>query len=132
MGDVGSTQLGFILVVMGIHFHNIYEFSILNWIMLTSPFWFDATLTLFRRLKNGENLGRPHKKHAYQRIVQAGYSHEKVNGFLILINLLNILMIAIYRPIKFLQVPLFILTLIIYYLITLRVDRKIPFSKDRE
>jgi Fuc2NAc and GlcNAc transferase len=40
MGDVGSTQLGFILVVFGIYFHNTLEFSILNWIMLASPFWF--------------------------------------------------------------------------------------------
>jgi Fuc2NAc and GlcNAc transferase len=38
MGDVGSTQLGFILVVLGIYFHNKLQFSILNWIMLTSPF----------------------------------------------------------------------------------------------
>ena len=57
MGDVGSTQLGFIMVILGIYFHNTYEFSILNWIMITSPFWFDATLTLFRRWRNGENLG---------------------------------------------------------------------------
>ena len=51
MGDVGSTQLGFILVVLGIYYHNILEFSILNWIMLTSPFWFDATLTLLQAME---------------------------------------------------------------------------------
>ena len=51
MGDVGSTQLGFILVVFGIYFHNTYEFSILNWIMLASPFWFDATLDSFQTME---------------------------------------------------------------------------------
>ncbi len=132
MGDVASTQLGFIIVVLGIYFHNIFEFSILNWIMLTSPFWFDATLTLFRRWRNGEKLSEAHCKHAYQRIVQAGFSHEKVNYFLIGINIVNILLISIYREIKILQIPLFILTLIFYYFITRSVDRRVPFSKDRE
>jgi len=129
MGDVGSTQLGFILVVLGIYFHNSLEFSILNWIMLTSPFWFDATLTLFRRLRNKEKLSEAHRKHAYQRIVQAGFTHEKVNFFLILINLFIIILIIFYREIKILQIPIFVFSLLIFYLITRTVDRKIPFQK---
>jgi UDP-N-acetylmuramyl pentapeptide phosphotransferase/UDP-N-acetylglucosamine-1-phosphate transferase len=130
MGDVGSTQLGFILVVLGIYFHNTFRFSILNWIMLSSPFWFDATLTLFRRWRNGEKLSVAHKKHAYQRIVQAGFSHLKVNIWLIIINLFVVIIILIYREIKFLQVPLFVLTLIFFYMLTRYVDKKVPFSKD--
>lgn len=129
MGDVGSTQLGFIIVVMGIHFHNTFDFSILNWIMLTSPFWFDTTLTLFRRWRNREKLSTGHRKHVYQRIIQAGYSHQKVIYFLIAINIGIIILIAVYREIKVLQIPLFILTLVLYYLITLSVDRKVPFTK---
>lgn len=129
MGDTGSTQLGFILVIMGIYFHNNFEFSILNWIMLSAPFWFDATLTLFRRWRNGEKLSEGHRKHVYQRLVQMGFSHEKVNLFLILINILNIIFISVYREIKFLQIPLFVLTLVSYYIITRWVDRRIPFGK---
>jgi Fuc2NAc and GlcNAc transferase len=132
MGDVGSTQLGFILVVLGIYFHNTLEFSILNWMMLTSPFWFDATLTLFRRWRNKEKLSEAHRKHVYQRIVQAGFSHEKVNLFLILINLFIITLIIIYREIKFLQIPIFVLSLVIFYLITKSVDRRVPFKKGKE
>jgi UDP-N-acetylmuramyl pentapeptide phosphotransferase/UDP-N-acetylglucosamine-1-phosphate transferase len=128
MGDVGSTQLGFILVVLGIYFHNIYQFSILNWIMLSSPFWFDATLTLYRRWRNGEKLGEAHRKHAYQRIVQSGFSHLKVNISLLVINAFVVVMILIYREIKFLQIPLFLLTLIFFYLITKQVDRRVPFK----
>ncbi len=56
MGDIGSTQLGFILIVLGIYYHNKSELSIINWIMLSSLFWFDATLTLFRRWRNKEKL----------------------------------------------------------------------------
>lgn len=131
MGDVGSTQLGFILVVLGIYFHNTLEFSILNWIMLTSPFWFDATLTLLRRMRNHEKLSEAHRKHAYQRIVQSGFSHEKVNFFLILINLFTIALIIFYREIKILQVPIFIFSLLAFYLITKAVDRRMPFEKKK-
>ena len=127
MGDVGSTQLGFILVVLGIYFHNIYKFSILNWIMLSSPFWFDATLTLYRRWRNGEKLSEAHRKHVYQRIVQSGFSHLKVNIWLIAINCFVLVMILIYREFKFLQIPLFFLTLFLYYRITRIVDKRTPF-----
>jgi UDP-N-acetylmuramyl pentapeptide phosphotransferase/UDP-N-acetylglucosamine-1-phosphate transferase len=132
MGDVGSTQLGFILVVLGIYYHNTYEFSILNWIMLTSPFWFDATLTLFRRWRNGEKLSEAHRKHVYQRIVQSGSSHEKVNLFLLLINIFIVILIILYREFKVLQIPLFIITLIAFYILTRQVDKKVPFTKEKE
>lgn len=132
MGDTGSTQLGFILVVLGIYYHNTFEFSILNWIMLTSPFWFDATLTLYRRWRNKEKLSEAHRKHVYQRIVQAGSSHEKVNVYLLLINTFIILLIILYRDIKFLQIPLFALTLIVFYLIVRYVDKKVPFTRPKE
>jgi Fuc2NAc and GlcNAc transferase len=132
MGDVGSTQLGFVLIVLGIYFHNTLEFSILNWIMLTSPFWFDATLTLFRRWRNKEKLSEAHRKHVYQRIVQAGFSHKKVNIFLILINLFIIALIILYREFKFLQIPLFGLSLLVFYLITKTIDRRVPFEKKKE
>jgi len=128
MGDVGSTQLGFVLVVLGIYFHNTFKFSILNWIMLSSPFWIDATLTLYRRWRNGENLKQAHKKHAYQRIVQYGFSHLKVNISLLIINVILILIIALYREFKILQIPLFLLSLMFFYFVTKQIDKKVPFK----
>ena len=128
MGDTGSTQLGFILVVLGIYFHNQFKFSILNWIMLSSPFWFDATLTLYRRWRNEEQLTQAHRKHAYQRIVQSGFSHLKVDIYLIVINLGIIAMILIYREFKILQVPLYLVSVLMLYFITKRIDKKMPFK----
>lgn len=127
MGDTGSTQLGFILVIFGIYSHNRMDFSILNWIMLTSPFWFDATITLFRRWRNGENISEGHRKHLYQRLVRMGYSHEQVNYFLICMNFLILLLISVYRIEKNFQIPVFILTLVLYYLITVWIDKRVPF-----
>jgi len=129
MGDVGSTQLGYILIVLGIHFHNDFKFSILNWIMLTSPFWFDATVTLYRRWRNGENLSLAHRKHAYQRLVQSGFSHGRVNLFLIAINVIIILMIILYRKRVVLQVPLYFLCLLFLYFIIRLIDKRFPFIK---
>lgn len=128
MGDVGSTQLGFILVVLGIYFHNTLEFSILNWIMLTSPFWFDATLTLYRRWYNNEKLSEAHRKHAYQRVVQSGFSHERVNISLIYINMFTIMLIILYREIKILQIPIFALSMLVFYIITRWVDKRVTFN----
>ncbi|HOU95421.1 MAG TPA: glycosyltransferase family 4 protein [Bacteroidales bacterium] len=128
MGDIGSTQLGFILVILGIYFHNNYKFSIINWIMLTSPFWFDATLTLFRRWRNKEKLSQAHRKHVYQRFVQSGASHLKTDMYLVLINAVIILFILIYREFKVMQYIIPVITLLFLYSITRYVDKKVPFK----
>ncbi len=130
MGDVGSTQFGFILVVLGLHYHNTLNFSIFNWIMLTSPFWFDATLTLYRRWRNGENLSTTHNKFVFKRYVLAGHSHEQLDFVLILINIVIILLISLYREWDFLKIPIYILTLIFLYMLVRYVDKIFPFAKD--
>jgi Fuc2NAc and GlcNAc transferase len=128
LGDAGSTQLGFILIVLGIYFHNSFQLSILNWTMIAAPFWFDATFTLFRRWRNKENLGKAHKKHAYQRIVQFGFSHRRTLFVLVIINTMIFVMILLYREINMLKFPLTILTLAGLYLIYRMVDVRTPFD----
>jgi len=127
MGDVGSTQLGYIIIVLGIHLHNDGQFNFINWILLSSPFWFDATLTLFRRWRNGETLSQAHKKHVYQRLVQAGYNHLQVNMILIGLNIYIAVNLLLISRFNYLIIPLFLTTIIILYLLTRIVDRKVPF-----
>lgn len=76
MGDIGSTFLGFIFAVLMIDSLN-HLTTLYSWLILLGLFWFDATFTLFRRAKNKEKLSQAHRKHAYQRITQAGWSHQK-------------------------------------------------------
>ncbi len=128
LGDTGSTQLGFILMVFGIHFHNKLNLSILNWVMIAAPFWFDATFTLYKRWRNKEKLNEAHKKHAYQRLVQYGYSHRRVLFLLLIINSAIFVMILIYREYNFLKVPLTIITIIGMYILYKLVDKLIPFK----
>jgi len=127
MGDVGSTQLGFILVVLGIYFHNQNELSILYWLLLTAPFWFDATFTLFRRWRNKENISVAHKKHAYQRIVQAGFSHLKTDIWLICINVILLGIILVVKKYDLLFIPSFIIVIVALYFLTKQIDKRKSF-----
>src|SRR6056297_840271 len=123
MGDVGSTQLGFILVVLGIYFHNQNEVSIIYWVLLTSPFWFDATFTLFRRWRNKETLSQAHKKHAYQRFVQAGFSHLKTDSYLMGINIFVFALVWFVREYEYFYLPALALIITFLYLLTKRIDK---------
>ncbi|HZK60428.1 MAG TPA: glycosyltransferase family 4 protein, partial [Anaerovoracaceae bacterium] len=127
MGDVGSTQLGFIIAVLGIYFHNEHKFQIINLLILSAPFWFDATLTLYRRWRNKEHLSQAHRKHIYQRLVQSGFSHLKIDIFLSLLNLVLIFLVFICVKFTFLQIPLLILTVSSLYLISVYTDKRKAF-----
>lgn len=127
MGDVGSTQLGFILVVFGIYIHNEHKLSIIYWLILAAPFWFDATLTLYRRWRNKEKLSIAHRKHMYQRLVQSGFSHLKVDLLLILLNIVLMLLVLISVRYKMLQIPFLVLTVFMMFLISIYTDKRKQF-----
>ena len=93
MGDVGSASLGYIFAVLC--FYDTADGNIYVWLILLSLFWFDATLTLIRRFRNAEKLTVAHKKHAYQRLVQAGFSHKQVTLSLIGINVIFIILLKL-------------------------------------
>lgn len=78
MGDVGSTLLGYTIAIITIYYANIEPTNLWIWVTLYGVFWFDATITLIRRKLNGEKLTEAHRKHAYQRLTQAGWSHSRV------------------------------------------------------
>jgi len=129
MGDVGSTLLGFTIGVFAVHYQNSGDSSIVIWLMLTSLFWFDASLTLYRRWRNGETLSKAHKKHAYQRIVQSGFSHQKTVVYSLLINLsiLGLVWLAIRYPNY--SLLFFGINIAYLYLVMKMVDKRFPFPK---
>ena len=127
MGDVGSTMLGFTIGIFAIYFQNINQASIIIWLMLTSLFWFDATTTLLRRFKNHENLSEAHKKHAYQRIVQSGFSHKKTVIYSLGINFFILALVWIALKYPFLLLPLFCINIIILYIVMRLVDKRLSF-----
>lgn len=127
MGDVGSMLLGYTLVILGIHFNNTYEFSLLQWMMLSSLFWFDATLTIYRRWKNKETLSIAHNNHAYQRIVKAGFSHQKTIIYSIIVNFFILGLVWLANRFPGWGILFFFITLIALYILVRFIDRKEPF-----
>ena len=123
MGDVGSTLLGYNVAVFTIYYANQDAANLWVWIILFGLFWFDATLTLLRRYKNGEKLSQAHKKHAYQRLTQAGWSHTKVVLYAAGVNIV-LLCFVYFLPSIWMA---FLLSLILLYGIMKFVDYKKAF-----
>ncbi|MFW3346078.1 MraY family glycosyltransferase [Aliarcobacter butzleri] len=123
MGDVGSTLLGYNIAIFTIYYANEEPTNFWIWIILFSVYWFDATLTLIRRKLNKEKLSLAHKKHAYQRLTQAGWSHYKVTNYSIG---LNILLFAIVFFISNIFVS-FIISLIVLLFTIKYIDYKKAF-----
>lgn len=124
MGDVGSTLLGYNIAIFTIYYANQEATNFWIWIILFGIFWFDATLTLIRRKRNKEKLSQAHKKHAYQRLTQSGWSHFKVTNYLIGINLI---LFAIVYFVSNIFIA-FVFTLILLILTMKFVDSKKAFE----
>lgn len=88
MGDVGSIFLGFLFAGFTLVLsRDISVFLSISGFL--SLFYFDELLSMFFRLRKGESLLKPHRKHFYQLLVnEAGISHWKVSLSYGLIQLL--------------------------------------------
>ncbi|MCG3690405.1 MraY family glycosyltransferase [Aliarcobacter butzleri] len=124
MGDVGSTLLGYNVAIFTISYANQEPTNFWIWIILFGVYWFDATLTLIRRKLNKEKLSQAHKKHAYQRLTQAGWSHYKVTNYSIW---LNILLFAIVYFISNIFVA-FLFSFVVLVLVMKFIDSKKTFE----
>lgn len=125
MGDVGSTLLGYNIAIFTIYYANQDSNNFWIWVALFGLFWFDATLTLIRRKLNGEKLSQAHKKHAYQRLTQSGWSHYKVTNYSIGLNIIIFCLIYFISNIAF----SFALSLILLYYVMKFIDSKKRFDE---
>jgi Fuc2NAc and GlcNAc transferase len=79
MGDVGSILLGFVYAGIAVWLSN----SLLDFICVAAfifPFYADEFTTLFLRIKEGERLSRPHRKHLYQILAnEKKITHWKIS-----------------------------------------------------
>ena len=75
LGDGGSVPLGFLAAVFG--FAGVRAGTWPEWfpLLVFLPFIADATVTMFRRLANREDVFEAHKRHYYQRLHQMGAGH---------------------------------------------------------
>ena len=79
MGDVGSILLGFVFAGMVIWLsRNLLDFICLSAFLF--PFYADEFTTMAVRIRDGENLTHPHRRHLYQLLTnEKGISHWKIS-----------------------------------------------------
>ncbi len=125
MGDVGSTLLGYNIAVFTIYYSNQNSENFWIWIILFSLFWFDATVTLIRRKLNDEKLSQAHKKHAYQRLTQVGWSHYKVTNYSVVVNIILFFLVYFISNIFI----AFIFSIVLLSFVMKYIDKKKSFIK---
>lgn len=76
MGDVGSVPLGFLSGALMIWL--AVKLSLAAALILPLYFVADATITILKRLKRGEDIREPHRSHYYQRSARGVGSHAVV------------------------------------------------------
>jgi UDP-N-acetylmuramyl pentapeptide phosphotransferase/UDP-N-acetylglucosamine-1-phosphate transferase len=77
MGDVGSIPLGFLAGTFAIRAYNQKICSFWVPLLIFSPFIFDATMTVTRRIIAKKKFWQAHREHAFQKLVLAGWPHSK-------------------------------------------------------
>jgi UDP-N-acetylmuramyl pentapeptide phosphotransferase/UDP-N-acetylglucosamine-1-phosphate transferase len=127
MGDVGSTLLGYTCIILLFYSHKTQMVSLFEGLILTSLFWFDATYTLIRRFLNKENIGQAHRKHAYQRLVQAGFSHQKTVLWAMFINVFLFILVLLMHQMVISMLVGFVISLIFLFVIVYFVNKKRAF-----
>ena len=76
MGDVGSTFLGVYFIGNLFQFQSIYE--IIGLLLISSPLFGDALITIFRRILASQNIFKAHRQHLYQRLYLGKLSKKQV------------------------------------------------------
>ena len=76
MGDIGSTFLGVYFIANILQFNDINE--IVGLLLIASPIFGDALITVFRRLFKGQNIFKAHRQHLYQRLYLGKLSKKQV------------------------------------------------------
>ena len=89
MGDIGSTFLCVYFVANILQFNDINE--IIGLLLIASPFFGDALITVFRRFFKRQNIFKAHRQHLYQRLYLGKLSKQQVA----IIYILQSLMIGI-------------------------------------
>lgn len=79
LGDAGSTTFGYLAAGLGLIGWRDGVWSLWFPGLVFSPFLVDATVTLLRRMAQGERFWQAHRTHYYQRLVLSGWSHRKTS-----------------------------------------------------
>ena len=85
LGDVGSLPIGLLLGWLLVVLAGSGHFAAA--LLLPLYYLADATITLLRRLTNGEPVWQAHRSHFYQRATDNGFSVYRIVGRVFLLNI---------------------------------------------
>lgn len=125
MGDAGSITLGFLVGAIGLL--GVVRHLWAWWfpVLVFSPFIVDATVTILKRMFNGEKIWQAHKSHYYQRLILMGWTHKKtaiVEYFLMLF--VGCTAISIVECSSFIQWFALLFWCLVYLLMMAVIDKK--------
>ncbi len=114
MGDIGSILLGFVFACLIVVLSRTFlEFVCLSGFLF--PFYADEIITIFTRLKNGDSLKDPHRKHIYQLLAnEYRVEHWKISTSYGVIQLF--IGIAIIFLKEFGYIPVILLLLLCFFI----------------
>ena len=117
MGDVGSILLGFLFAVIVISVsRNVLEFISLACFLF--PFYADEITTEIIRLKDGEKLWTPHRRHLYQILTnEYGIAHWKISAGYAMVQLF--IGLSVFFMLRAGIFPLFVMILGYFIIFTL-------------
>ena len=95
MGDVGSGFLGLSLGAVALVAHRDSGLTLWVPIILLAVFVTDATLTLLRRMAQGERWYAAHRSHGYQLLARKHGTHRPVTMGVVVLNLVWLLPLAL-------------------------------------
>jgi len=78
LGDVGSGALGYLVPVLAFLVMRAGEIDVVRAHLPLLPLFGDATWTILRRWRRGEQVTAPHRSHLYQRLANGGLGHTRV------------------------------------------------------
>ena len=91
LGDVGSGYLGYVVAILALSAGRDNPVALWIWLILGGAFFVDATVTLVRRLLQGERPHQAHRTHAYQWLARRWESHRNVTLAFLAVNILWLL-----------------------------------------
>ena len=125
LGDAGSIPLGFLAATLGLVG---WQRALWPWwfpALVFSPFIFDASLTLAKRLLRGDAVWKAHREHYYQRLVMSGFGHR--NTALAEYSLMaacGITAVAVIESTLIIQAMAILVWLATYALLAALIDRR--------
>jgi len=87
MGDAGSGFLGFAVLLTIAVLWDRGDLPIWSGVIVTATMWVDATVTVVRRTLRGLRPWEAHRSHAYQHLVRRGWTHRRVSGGYLLLQI---------------------------------------------